>query len=410
MSDALDRLVRESRPELGTREAQEVDWNKVDERLFRRIEAERRAERASLAPPASGGGRWAVVAGGLAAAAAIAVMVGKAAHDGRESQSSQTVADESAGNVVSVEGGGQLLVDGKPATAGAALRLGDVVEARGAQATLERPGKLTLVFERGTRATVTHVQGALVLALEEGAVEAQVVPVPSGEAFAVDVGKARVAVHGTHLRVARAGEHVVVDLSEGVVSLGDAPRVGSTLGALVTAPAHAEFSAGEAESTLSLTHDPASVRTPASIGTTAQARLSLPAVAAGPASPRVEPGEAHPVSGVATAPPRAEGHPAQGAASPRTATPVDLHPEDTIASAVRTCIAERPPLENVTLVVSTTVRLDVDADGTVLHARFDPPVAQDVNVCASGTIYRTRFAHGGSVAIPVDVRVPSSAP
>ena len=76
-----------------------------------------------------------------------------------------------------------------------------------AQATVDRPGKLTLVLERGTRATITHSQGALVLALDEGAVEAQVVPVPSGEAFAVDVGSSRVAVHGTHLRVARAGGH-----------------------------------------------------------------------------------------------------------------------------------------------------------------------------------------------------------
>jgi ferric-dicitrate binding protein FerR (iron transport regulator) len=406
MSDALDRLVRESRPELGTPEAQGVDWKKVDERLFRRIEAERRAERAVLVP--GSGGRWALVAGGFAAAAAIAVMVGRA-HDVPENQASRTVADDSAGSLVSIEGGGQLLVDGKPAAAGTVLRPGDVVEARGAQATLERPGKLTLVFEPGTRATVTHVQGALVLALEEGAVEAQVVPVPSGEAFAIDVGKARVAVHGTHLRVARAGEHVVVDLSDGVVSLGDAPRVGSTLGALVTAPAHAEFSAGEAEGTLALTHDPASVRPPASIGPTAQARPSLPIVAAGPASPRAEPGDGHPVAGVAPAIPRLESHAGQGAAPPRPA-PVDPNPEATIASAVRTCIAERPPLENVTLVVSTTVRVDLDADGTVLHARFDPPVAQDVNVCASGAIYRTRFAHGGSVAIPVDVRLPSSAP
>ena len=61
-------------------------------------------------------------------------------------------------------------------------------------------------------------------ALDDGAFEAQVTPVPSGEAFAVDVATptsiVRIAVHGTHLRVARAGTRVTVDLTEGVVSIG----------------------------------------------------------------------------------------------------------------------------------------------------------------------------------------------
>jgi hypothetical protein len=64
----------------------------------------------------------------------------------------------------------------------------------------------------------------------------------------------------------------------------------------------------------------------------------------------------------------------------------------------------------VTVVVSTTVRLGVGADGSVTSARFDPPVAPDVNACASAVIYKTRFAHGGSVSIPVDLKLPSSAP
>jgi hypothetical protein len=251
---------------------------------------------------------------------------------------------------------------------------------------------------------VTHAQGALVLALTEGAVEAQVVPVPNGEAFAVDVGLSRVAVHGTHLRVERFGEHVIVDLSEGVVSLGPAPRVGSTLGSLVTAPAHAEFGVSDAEGSLTLTHDPSAVRPPLSttLSASAPARPPAQAVAAAP-QPKPEAVEARPAGAVA---PRVEPH---SSPAPRVA-PVDPNPEGTIASAVRACLAERPRADNVTVEVSTVVRLDVDADGTVLHARFDPPVTPDVNACASGPIYRTRFARGGSVAVPVELRVPSSAP
>ncbi|HEY3819109.1 MAG TPA: FecR domain-containing protein [Polyangiaceae bacterium] len=401
MSDSLDRLVRESRPDLGTREARDVDWTAVDQRLFARIATEQRAERAPFSPGRST--RWALIAGGLAVAAAIALVV-SASRQTRASDGAQAVLDEGAGNVVAVEGAGQLLVDGKPVAVGAALHLGDVIEARGAQATIERPGKLTLIFERGSRATVTHVDGALVLALESGAVEAQVVPVPSGEAFAVDVGHSRVAVHGTHLRVGRVGDHVMVDLSEGVVSLGEAPRIGSTLGALLTAPAHAEFTTADAEGTLTLSHDPASLRAPVSLGASTPVRAGLPAIAALAPAPKAEPeAKASPVA----APPH-EGHPAT--APQRSVTAPEPNPESVIASAVRACLAERPRADNVTVVVSTTVRLGVGADGSVTSARFDPPVAPDVNACASAVIYKTRFAHGGSVSIPVDLKLPSSAP
>ena len=41
--------------------------------------------------------------------------------------------------------------------------------------------------ERSGRARVKTANESLVLSLEEGAIEAQVTPVPNGEAFAVDV-------------------------------------------------------------------------------------------------------------------------------------------------------------------------------------------------------------------------------
>jgi ferric-dicitrate binding protein FerR (iron transport regulator) len=404
MSESLDRLVRESRPELGVREARGVDWAEVDRGLFRRIETEQRAERSQLV--SARGGRWALVAGGLAVAAAIGMVIGSA-RSTPPAEGARATVDDGAASVMAVQGAGQLLVDGKAVDVGATLHVGDVVEARGAQATIERPGKLTLIFERGSKATVTHVQGALVLALEQGAVEAQVVPVPSGEAFAVDVGHSRVAVHGTHLRVARTGDHVVVDLSEGVVSVGEAPRIGSTLGALVTAPAHAEFTTTDAEGTLAVSHDPAVLRAPVSVGSSAQTRAALQSTTLAPA-PKADPGETR-VQGLAAA-----SHPevhAPSVTSPRSApAAAEVDPEVAIASAVRACLAERPHADNVTVMVSTTVRISLAADGTVSSAKFDPPVAPDVNACASGAIYKARFSHGGSVAVPVDLRLPSSAP
>lgn len=405
MSDAIDRLVRESRPELGIREAQGVKWNEVDRSLFERIDAEQRAERASLR--ASKGRIWALVAGGLAAAAAVALIVTKA-HEPRTTEPVVAVAEETAGSVAGIAGDGRLMIDGKQAQVGAELHLGDVVETHGALATIERPGKLTLVVEEGAKATVVRTQGALVLALERGAVEAQVVSVPSGEAFAVDVGSSRVAVHGTHLRVARSGEHVVVDLNEGVVSVGAAPRIGSTLGALVTAPAHAEFTAGAAEETLVVSHDPVGVRAPVSVGATPQGKPTPAAVVAAPA--HMESGEAKPSTNVGVTP-HADARPATVAPGSRTTTAVvEADPEAAIIAAVRSCVMSRPHADNVTVMLTTTVRLELRADGSVQSARFDPPVAPEVNGCASAPIYGVHFAHGGSLSVPVDVRVPSSAP
>jgi hypothetical protein len=411
MTSPLERLIREAREDLGKKAAPRVDWEEVDRKLFARIERDEQRAARSLRPAA----RFAWAGGTLAlSAAAVAALVLGRTSDRQPLEAAPTAADEAAGNVVSVEGDGELLVDGKPAAVGTTLRLGEVIEARGAaRATVERPGRVTFVLEHGTRATVEHVQGSLVLALARGGVEAQVVPVPRGEAFAVDVGHSRVAVHGTHLRVERAtgpgkSELVVVDLSEGVVSVGEAPRVGSTSGTLVTAPAHAEFAADDAQGTLDVTHDPSRVRAPLALGPSgAQAKV---AAAAPPSPPAPAHGDIESrASSSALAPTtHAEGHPIPGSASP-PAISADPNAEATLAAAVRACFAARPSAANVTVSVSTTLRLALRDDGSVRSARFDPPVAPDVNACAAQSIYKTRFAHGGSAAVSVDFKEPSTS-
>jgi hypothetical protein len=65
-------------------------------------------------------------------------------------------------------------------------------------------------------------------------------------------------------------------------------------------------------------------------------------------------------------------------------------------------MAERPRAENVTVVVRTTLHLELADDGAVRAARFDPPVAPDVNTCAAASIYKVHFAHGGTQAIAID--------
>jgi ferric-dicitrate binding protein FerR (iron transport regulator) len=391
MSDGFDKLLEEARAELGADAAVRVDWDAVDAKLFARIEEERRAERARFAPQRRRG--LALAGVGFAAAAAILALLAGRTREPFEAP--EVAAVESAGSLVAIEGNDPVLIDGVPVAGGAALRLGDVLETGGARVSVERPGKVALTLEPGTKTVVTHVQGALILALERGAVEAQVSPVAAGEAFAVDVEGSRVAVHGTHLRVAREGHQVMVDLTEGVVTIGDAPRTGSLLGTLVNAPAHIEFLANDPAGSLQVSHDPAAVRAPA--------ETQSPAVVSRSVTPQ------RPASSVSRTPaPPGEGRTESRSPAATFSKPVaaslspEPSPEETISNAVRACMAERPRADNVTVVVSTTLHLDLADDGTVRFARFDPPVAPDVNSCSAQAIYRERFGRGGAVSIPID--------
>jgi hypothetical protein len=392
----------------------------VDSALFDRIRKERRAERGSLSASRLRG--WRFVAVAMAGAAIVALALGKergqiraphpktsqdrgatnASQDRGATKASQDQSatnagqDESAGTIVKADGDGLVLVDGAPVLRGAVLRLGDVVEPRGASVTVERPGKLAMILERGSRVRVTQVVGMLVVALEQGALEARVVPVASGQAFAVDIQDSRVAVHGTHFRVARTGGRVAVDLSEGVVSIGRMLQVGSMHAPLVAAPAHAEFVATDVAGTLTVTHEPSAVRAPAAIGAATTAIATLPSQRARMETvpPRLALLEAG-ANRLATA-----GQSAPAAPEPRSNADVEIE----LANAVRACMVERPHAENVTVIVSTTLLLDLNADGTVRGARFDPPVALDVNECATKSIYRTHFVRGGTATatIPID--------
>jgi hypothetical protein len=240
----------------------------------------------------------------------------------------------------------------------------------------------------------------LVLALERGAVEAQVAPVANGEAFAIDVDGARVAVHGTHLRVARDGTRAIVDLREGVVSIGAPPAHGSTYGDLVTAPAHVEFDASDPHGTLKVSHEPSRVRASTTLEHPPEPPrpegAPKPAVAPAPA-PASPP--AHVTSPAPTSPAIARPVPA-----PPTPPRADPDPEKTISDAVHRCVRARVgQTTGVVVTVSTHVEIQVADTGMVSTAHFDPPLAPEVQECAAQTIYRTRFGTPGAVSILVDV-------
>jgi FecR-like protein len=397
MKRPLDDVVALARQEFGADASRRVDWRAIDETLFARIEEQRRAEVAELARPRSR--RWAYFgSAAMAVAATLGILVGKN-HEPSLTRPTVVHADAIAGRISEVHGQGAVLVNGLAAAAGSSVRLGDSLETRTTEATLVRDGAASVVIEEHSRLAVKQVRETLVLALERGTIEARVTPVATGEAFAVDVADARIAVHGTVLRVSRAGDHAVVDLVEGVVSVGAAPRFGPVLGSLVTAPAHVEFSVSDPLRTLTVSHDQNLVRgspVAASANTTSPARPDDPE----PLRPRSEP------SGFRSAAPAGQpGHvDSRGPANPPAVASGDVGATEAVEAAVLACMRERPRGENVTVVVNTTLYLDVGEDGAVRTARFDPPVVSDVNECAAAAIYKARFARPGPVAIPIEFK------
>ncbi len=425
---ALDALVRDAKQDLTPYDSRALDdakWSAMEDRILARMAEERSPLIDEVKTASSSRARFLRVgAAVLAAAAAVALVVkkdpGSALPESAVSQSELT-----ASSLQATEGQGEVRVGGFPVSAGHVLRAGDVVEADGARAILERPRKVTWLLEgrdersdaRIGRARVKSASESLVLGLDEGAIEAQVTPVPSGEAFAVDVASGanlvRVAVHGTHLRVARDGSHVVVDLSEGVVSIGVPPRTGSTYGTLVTAPAHIELDVADLDHSLRVDHGSTAVRAPIPLAPSREVAIVSPNGA--PARPDVPPaGRERPVEApaavaVATVPrPLAVPRPGVDPSHDKT-TKVDpsvpvVPPRAAIAAAVRDCAAQRSRPENVRVTVSSSLTLRVAAGGGVETAQFSPPLLPEIQSCAATAIYKATFsdAAGTSVVIPID--------
>jgi hypothetical protein len=417
----LDRLVEEARNDLVPNDARDGDaqrWKAVEDRVVERM-AQMPGERAQLVAEVNGSTRRAqlyrIGAVVLAAAAAIAMVVRNESGGLLVDPAVSAQADLTAGSLRGTEGAGEVRVDGEPAAAGHVLRAGDVIDVDGTRALLERPRKVAWLLEREASTPSTHARAhvksageTLILGLEEGVVEAQVTPVPAGEAFAIDIATdkalVRVAVHGTHLRVARMGTRVVVDLTEGVVSIGAPPRTGSTYGTLVTAPSHVEFDAANLGATLIVDHAAAAVRAPIALGSreapVAARNEGLVPAAGSPALPVV----------MATVP-RPSTAPIVRAVDPARSEPAKVEPgkpavpaREAIAAAVRECAAARRRPENVRVTVTSSLKLKVAPTGDIETAQFDPPLLPEIQTCAAATIYKAKLedATGGSVTIPID--------
>lgn len=422
---ALDVLIRQAKRELEPKISNDT-FAAIEARILARMAAEpslvEEVRSSSIATTRVRAMRIGVLV--LAAAAAVTLVAKNDPGGLLSDRLHRTVTadgEPTAGSLRATEGDGEVRVAGLAASPGHVLRAHDTVEADGARAVLERPRKVTWLLEREAaaaspvaRATVKSAGESLVLALEDGAIEAQVTPVPAGEAFAVDVTAGsrvvRVAVHGTHLRVSRAGSHVVVDLTEGIVSIGAPPRTGSTYGTLVTAPSHVEFDATDLEHTLRIDHTPSSVR-PAVALSPHESSLAISRAAEPQPPSRDQPvgvlGAAHTdgAAGPATVPRPVELVRVVDVRPALTSPPPAARPpREALAAAVRACAAARSRPDNVRVTVTSSLQLRIAASGEVERAQFVPPLLPEIQACAAAEIYKVTMSEsaGEVVTIPID--------
>jgi len=397
----LTRLLAEAKSETTGYVPPAGDFSLAEQKLLLRLETEIAREKRSRRSQLAAG-----VVASLALAAGAAFLLGRPVSP--EVLSQVPTAEPLAFTVVGGPKGGNLRTDSEDP---AGFVVGDTVEVADQPLVFERSGVGKGTPRRamwaldpagetaGARIKVAKGGDTLVLTLERGAVEADVTPVRDGEAFAVDVagpaGTTRVAVHGTHLRVAKQGNKITVDLTEGVIALG-APSEGRTTGREIVAPAHVELEAGASPSAAVVSN--AGVRAAWVLEAVAEGRspsLPLPGI---PPHASASPSHAVPpkhvaAQGSAPATPSASAAPivmlSEGAA--KTALQVD----------VKRCAAQVAGKTGVKISVESTLTVDVRADGSVASTRFDPPLSPPIQECAAQAAFARHIEGPRSFTVPV---------
>ncbi|WP_437275618.1 hypothetical protein WME90_30775 [Sorangium sp. So ce375] len=407
----MDRLLRAEQPP-------EPRWEAIERELFARIERAAPVRRAAP-PQRSQLGR---ALGFAAAAAAIALAV--------------LATGRSAPPVVatSTPPRARDLAEVPPAAGGdrasgdldfRALRPGDSVETAGHAVSFVDVGSVRWTLLPNGRAVVRAVGAegvGHVISLERGSVRADVVTrAPEEglvEAFAVEVGGTRVAVHGTLFTVTRLEGRVEVDVEHGTVAVGSAAYRGATTAHLLVGPSRGTFSLdGGREARLLERPAPqdgaASAASPATAPAPPQpaagarppgGAAAAPAVVARaeePAAPAVAEPPAQ-LSPLATGPAPTAAQPVpetQNVPPPPALTPASVQ------SLLSSCFARESAggSSSVRRSIVSTLHVSVRPDGSVAAVRFDPPLRPALQACAEA-LYRGRFAGGSrQLAIPLTI-------
>jgi hypothetical protein len=259
-----------------------------------------------------------------------------------------------------------------------ALHKGDVVETGSDTLTFAWAGSVRWTLAPSSRARIRaagqHGVGQVV-ALEAGSLHASVTPRPASEnlveAFAVEVVGTRVAVHGTSFRVTRRDDDVLVSVEQGAVAVGPVGHVGATTGHLLVAPRSAAFSLDGGRTARFVDTDETAL--PSASATSPEPRPTEPAPTIERTPRKTEPVLGHPTP---TGAPREQVETAKPPASRLTV--------DAVQAILARCFDEAYARREtqVKLTVTTSLHLELRADGTIAAARFDPPLEPALQACS----------------------------
>lgn len=347
--EALDELARELReaPSL------ELDWERVEARLVTRIAAGESGRfeapvlpLAQLTPANDSPGQSPKYRTWTALAVAAAVLIAGAFALKRPAEAPSAPVTQSQAEVLD----------------GDRLEIGRLIKSEGSAVEVKHAGRASWTLAPGGRARLVSNGRYLTVRLEQGVIDASVVPRNLPESFAIQAGETRIAVRGTRFRVDLREQHAKVDVNHGTVVVGLAGEPGETDGWILRAPAAGEFSLDGAKR-----------------GTNLEGNVEAPAVAAEPVVGPIEP----------TAKPPAP-------SKPTASVSLDNALEQ-LSAAAQSCFAkETPEVGGVRVSASTQLKLAVTAEGKVEWITFEPPLSPAVESCTRGRMAGVKVSAGSA--------------
>jgi len=266
------------------------------------------------------------------------------------------------------------------------LALGTRLTAGDQSLVVEHQGRARWTLEPHATAFVSNAGEFLTVQLESGALSAAVVPNTKPETFAVEAGGTRVAVHGTAFRVERAGDRVLVQVSEGTVAV-EPTQTHSEPSFLLRRDSRGSFAldgrTGSVEGNASVVVGDAAPRSHRQIALAQRATRPAKAIPAPAPAGGAAPAAAAPI----VAAQATQSLPLQPSIS-------DI--ESGVSSAIdllNGCFRDQTHSAGIRVSASTSMTLSVADDGSVQSVTFSPPLAPTVEDCAVVGLRTLAFAH-----------------
>ncbi|MFC1641236.1 FecR family protein [Myxococcota bacterium] len=359
----LHRLRRVSE-EAARARTPEVDWERVEAKLFERISQPATIHRVAYSR------RW----GGALLAAAASVALVWAGYRWHCSDSSFSVTSG---------------ISSPQVLDGARLEVGQYIETSDRALRVQHSGRATWTLASHSRVRLVSQGRTLSLALQAGALEAEVKPGAEAESFVVEVGQTRVAVRGTIFGVEHAGRYVQVAVRQGTVFVGPVSPGDRTEGFVLSAPASGVFSLDGARSG----------RLGVGRGLVPQPSTEIPSPNTGRIAPELVGTRGPPMSMPSDLTLSSQkGPPAcvPVSAGVEESRPISVPEEQPsaavgaehlasrlVVAAVARCFSSHTPTRGDLLVTATfELSTTFSADGSITGIQFDPSLPQTVEACS----------------------------